>query len=119
MIYIFETELEKTKCINFSLKKIYGLSYFQIKIICKKLGFSTNLKTYKLTNEQLVKLVKVIEKTNLKVNDELKNLQIFNLKKLIDIKCYSGLRRIRGLPVRGQRTRTNAKTSRYIKALYL
>ena len=44
--------------------------------------------------------------------NELKKDQVFALKNLIDMKCYSGLRRIRGLPVRGQRTHTNAKTSK-------
>ena len=113
MIYILETELRGSKSIYFSLNKIYGLSYNQIKTVCKKVGFSINLKTNNLTSDQIVKLIKVIENSHFKINDDLKNFQVFNLKKLVGIKCYSGLRRIRGLPVRGQRTHTNAKTSRY------
>ena len=112
MIYIFETELKSSKSIAFSLKNIYGLGHFQIKFICKKLGFSCNLKTSNLSNDQIVKLVKIIENSEFKLTNELKKLQIFNLKKLVDIKCYSGLRRIKGLPVRGQRTHTNAKTAK-------
>jgi len=117
MIYIFETEISNVKTIQFSLKKIYGLGNYQINIICKKLGFANNLKTYNLTNDQVIKLIKTIENTNLKVTGELKKLQIFTLKNLIDIKCYKGLRRIKGFPVRGQRTHTNARTARSNKRL--
>ncbi len=112
MIYIFETELENSKLIVYSLKKIYGLNFYQSKLLCKKLGFSPNLKTLNLNNEQITKLIKLIENTDLKITNELKKDQVFALKNLIDMKCYSGLRRIRGLPVRGQRTHTNAKTSK-------
>ena len=115
MIYIFETELNNSKSIFFSLKKVYGLGFYQIKLICRKIGFSYNLKTSTLTNDQIIKLIKVIETSHLKITNELKKSQIFALKKLIDIRCYSGLRRIKGLPVRGQRTHTNAKTAKRYK----
>jgi len=112
MIYIFETEILNSKSIQFSLKKIYGLNTFQINSICKKLGFSANLKTSKLATDQIISLIKTIENSNLKITSELKKLQIFTLKKLVEIKSYSGLRRIKGLPVRGQRTHTNARTAK-------
>jgi small subunit ribosomal protein S13 len=115
MIYIYETELSNVKTIQFSLQKIYGLGKYQANVICKKLGFAKNLKTFNLTNDQIVKLIKTIENSNLKITGELKKLQVFTLKNLIDIKSYKGLRRIKGLPVRGQRTHTNAKTSRLFK----
>ena len=100
------------KEILFSLKQIYGLGKYQTLIICKKLGLSKNLKTSNLTNDQILKLIKIIENSNLKITSELKKLQIFNLKELVNIKCYKGLRRIKGLPVRGQRTHTNSKTTK-------
>ena len=115
MIYIFETELSNSKSINFSLQKIYGLGKYQTKKICKTLGFSTNFKTSMLTGEQITKLIKAIEKTDLKITSDLKKLHVFTLKTLVDIKCYKGLRKIKGLPVRGQRTHTNAKTVRMFK----
>jgi small subunit ribosomal protein S13 len=115
MIYIFETEISNSKTLQFALQKIYGLGNYQTNVICKKLGFSKNLQTSKLTNDQIIKLIKTIENTNLKITNELKNLHIFTLKNLIDIKCYKGLRRIKGLPVRGQRTHTNAKTVRFLR----
>ena len=112
MIYIFETEILNSQSILFSLQKIYGLGNYQTKLICKKLGFTNNLKTSKLTNEQIVKLIKLIENTNLKITTDLKKYHIMTLKKLVNIKSYRGLRRLRGLPVRGQRTHTNASTSK-------
>lgn len=115
MIYIFETEILNNKSLIFSLKKIYGLGKFQTTFLCKKLGFSQNLKTSELTNEQIIRLIKLIENSNLKITNELKKLQIFALKNLIEIKSYHGLRRLKGLPVRGQRTHTNAKTAKRTK----
>ena len=115
MIYIFETEILNSKSLNFSLQKIYGLGKYQTNIICKKLGFSANHKTSQLTKEQIVKLIRTIENSNLILTNELKKLQIFTLKKLVKIKSYTGLRRLKGLPVRGQRTHTNAKTSKRFK----
>lgn len=112
MIYIFETEILNFKTIVFSLQKIYGLGRYQSTLICKKLGFNKNLKTNKLTNEQIFKLIKTVEETNLKITNELKKSQIFALKNLVNIKSYRGLRRIKGLPVRGQRTHTNSKTAK-------
>lgn len=115
MIYIFETEINNSKSVLHSLKNIYGLGNYQIKYVCKNLGFSSNLKTSNLSNDQIIKLIKFIENSNLKISNELKKAQIFNLRRLVEIKCYSALRRIKGLPVRGQRTHTNAKTSKKIK----
>jgi small subunit ribosomal protein S13 len=112
MIYIFETEILNFKTIQFSLQKIYGLGNYQTNKICKQLGFTKNLKTNKLTNDQIFKLIKTIESSNLKITDKLKKLQVFALKNLVSIKCYKGIRKIQGLPVRGQRTHTNAKTSK-------
>jgi len=115
MIYIFETEILNNKSIYFSIQKIYGIGKKQSFLICKKLGFSINLKTVDLSNDQIIKLVKMIEKSNLIITSELKKLQSLFLKKLVEIKSYKGLRKIQGLPVRGQRTHTNAKTARYNK----
>lgn len=112
MIYIFETELKNSKSIFFSLNKIYGLNLYQTTKICKTLGFSVNLKTSKLNNDQIIKIIKFIEDSNFCITNNLKKTQIFALKNLVNIKSYRGLRRIKGLPVRGQRTHTNAKTAK-------
>jgi small subunit ribosomal protein S13 len=112
MIYLFETELLNNKSILYSLQKVYGIGKKNSILICKKVGFSENLKTSKLTSEQIIKLIKFIENSNLILTSELKKLQSLCLKNLISIKSYRGLRRLKGLPVRGQRTHTNAKTAK-------
>ena len=112
MIYIFETEILKEKTLLFSLSTIYGIGNYQASFICKNLGFCKNLKTSKLSQEQIFQLIKTIEKSDLILTSELKKLQAFSLRNLIEIKSYRGLRRLKGLPVRGQRTHTNSKTSR-------
>ena len=76
------------------------------------MGFSRNFKVKNLSKEQINKLIKTIEHLNLKLASDLKKSKILNTKKLISIQSYKGLRKIRGLPIRGQRTHTNAKTSR-------
>ena len=115
MIYILETELPENKSIYFSLTKIFGIGKFQSSLICKKIGLSLNCKLSKLTANQIVKLVKFIENSSLLINSNLKKYKITSINKLIQIKTYKGIRRLRGLPVRGQRTHTNAKTTSKIR----
>lgn len=112
MIYIFETEIPNTKSIQFSLQKIYGIGKQHSFLFCKQLGFSKNLKTSELSKDQIIKLIKKIANSDIIVTNELKKLQIFLLQNLINIKSYRGLRRLQGLPIRGQRTHTNSKTSK-------
>lgn len=112
MIYLFESELKKTTTLPFALVSIYGIGRANAFFICKKLGFSRNLKVKDLSKEQISKLVKAIESLNILVADDLLKSRLLIAKKLVSIKSYKGLRRYQGLPVRGQRTHTNAKTSR-------
>jgi len=111
MIYILETKLLENKPIYFSLTKIFGVGQFQSFLICKKLGLSYNCKLSTLTPDQILKLIKFIENLNLLITSNLKKSKILLAKKLVQIKAYKGLRKLRGLPVRGQRTHTNAKTA--------
>jgi small subunit ribosomal protein S13 len=112
MIYIFETELVVNKSIVFALQKIYGIGKAQSLKICKTLGFSSNFKIIDLTTDQLKKLTKTIETSGLIITTELKKKKSFALKELVNLKTYRGIRRIKGLPVRGQRTHTNGKTAK-------
>lgn len=115
MIYLFESELPKKKSVFFALTRIYGIGKTHSVLICKKLGFSLNLKIEDLTKDQSLQLTKVIESLNLTLSVDLKKIKLQTLKNLVSIKSYRGLRRRLGLPVRGQRTHTNAKTSRKIR----
>lgn len=112
MLYLLETNLPENKSIYFALTKIYGIGRNTAFKICKKLGFSMNLKTKNLTQEQVNEISQVINSSDLMLNNDLKKLRSLNFKKLVSIKSYRGLRKVRGLPVRGQRTHTNAKSAR-------
>lgn len=115
MIYILETKLVESKSIFFALKNIYGIGKSQSFLICKQLGFSPNLKVKNLSDDQITKLLKLIETSNLVLTSDLKKFRLLIIKNLASIKSYRGLRRINGLPVRGQRTHTNAKNSKLLK----
>lgn len=112
MIYLFESKLFENKSIFLSLRCIYGLAKSSSFLICKKLGFSRNFKIKNLSKEQINRLIKTIESLNIPLANELKKSKLLLHKTLISIKSYRGLRRNQGLPVRGQRTHTNAKTAR-------
>jgi small subunit ribosomal protein S13 len=112
MVYIFESELPKNKSILFALTNIFGVGKLNSFLLCKKLGFSQNLKITDLSQKQIIKLIKNIESSNLILASDLKKERFLKLKKLLSIKSYKGLRRNQGLPIRGQRTHTNARTSR-------
>jgi small subunit ribosomal protein S13 len=112
MIYIFETEILNNKPLRISLQKIYGLGKKNSSLICKQLGFAQNITPLQLSNEQIAKIIKFVEKSNLVITNDLRKIQSISLRNLVDIKSYRGLRRISGLPVRGQRTHTNSKTAK-------
>lgn len=112
MLYIFESELPENKSILFSLTYVYGIGKSNSNLICKKLGFSKNFKVKDLSKEQINKLVKVTESLNINLGSELKKFKLLIAKQLLSIKTKRGLRRHQGLPVRGQRTHTNARTAR-------
>lgn len=112
MLYLLETNLPESKSVFFALTRVYGIGRNTASFICKKLGFSINLKIKDLTQDQVLELLNFINSLNILLNNELKKFKSLTLKNLISIKSYRGLRRVRGLPVRGQRTHTNAKSAR-------
>jgi small subunit ribosomal protein S13 len=112
MIYIFESELLENKFIIIALTQILGIGNSTSRLICKNLGFAINLKVKELSKEQLNLLVKTVENLNLSLASDFKKERLLVFKKLISIKSYRGLRNHQGLPVRGQRTHTNAKTAK-------
>ena len=112
MVYLFESYLPKNKSLLLALSSIYGIGKTNALLLCKKLGFSRNFLVQDLSKEQLSKLLKSIELSNILIAGDLLKLKLLISKKLVSIKSYKGLRRYQGLPVRGQRTHTNAKTAR-------
>ena len=112
MVYLLENDLKKDKLLYIALQNIYGIGKKQAIYFCKKLGLSTNLKVHELSTLQKNKLERFIENSDLKINSDLKKFNVSINKKHLIIKSYKGLRKYRGLPVRGQRTHTNAKTAK-------
>lgn len=112
MVYLLETELPENKSVFLALKNVYGIGKSKSVFICKQLGFCFSLKVKELSDDQITKLLKLIESSDLILTSDLKKLKQLVTKKLVAIKSYRGLRRINGFPVRGQRTHTNAKTAK-------
>jgi small subunit ribosomal protein S13 len=97
------------KHIEVSLTYIFGLGRSSARKICEETKIDPNKKSNDLSNEELAELRKVIE-NDYKVEGRLRSETTLNIKRLMDIGCYRGLRHRKGLPVNGQRTRTNART---------
>ena len=97
------------KRIEIALTYIFGIGRTSARRILQKTGINPGKKTETLTDEDVAKLRSVIE-TEYKVEGSLRAEISQNIRRLVDIKCYRGMRHRRGLPVRGQRTRTNART---------
>ena len=112
MLYLFESEISENKILNYALLSVFGIGLNQSSLISKKLGFSNVLKVSHLSKSQINQLIKQIESMNLKLTNDLKQIHLVSKKKLVSIKCYRGIRRNNGLPVRGQRTHTNARTAK-------
>jgi small subunit ribosomal protein S13 len=102
-------DLPKGKRIVIGLTYIYGIGVSSSKSILGKLGIDENIKTDDLTDVDVNNIRKIID-NEYKVEGELRTDVSMNIKRLMDLGCYRGLRHRRGLPVNGQRTKTNART---------
>ncbi|MGK5090718.1 30S ribosomal protein S13 [Deltaproteobacteria bacterium TL4] len=109
MARISGVELPKNKRIEIALTYIYGIGRPTANKILDQSGINKDTKVEGLTDEQVSKIREIIEK-DLRVEGELRREVNLNIKRLMDLGNYRGLRHRRGLPVRGQRTKTNART---------
>ena len=109
MARIEGVDLPKNKRIDIALTRIYGIGRKIAKDILDEAGIDHSTKTYELTDTDIVSIRDVIQAKYI-VEGNLRKERSQNIKRLIDIKCYRGLRHRRSLPVRGQRTHTNART---------
>ena len=109
MARIAGVDLPKDKKIEIGLTYIYGIGRSSSRKILQATKVNPDIRVHKLTEEDVAKLRSVIE-SDYKVEGALRGEISMNIKRLIDIGCYRGLRHRRGLPVRGQRTKTNART---------
>lgn len=109
MARISGIDLPRNKHIEISLTYIYGIGRHTARKICAKAEVDLGTKTEHLSESEVIKLREVIEREFMVEGDLRRNVNQ-NIKMLMDIGCYRGLRHRRGLPVRGQRTHTNART---------
>jgi small subunit ribosomal protein S13 len=97
------------KHVNIALTSIFGIGRSSAEAICKKANMDPMRMANDLSQEELNELRQIIE-SDYKVEGRLRTEVALNIKRLMDIGCYRGLRHRKGLPLRGQRTRTNART---------
>jgi len=111
MARIAGVTLPANKKIVIALTYIYGIGLTRSKKICQDAGVDEIIKTKDLSNDQETAIRNVLEK-NYRVEGELRRDVLQNIKRLKEIGCYRGERHTKGLPARGQRTKTNSRTNR-------
>jgi small subunit ribosomal protein S13 len=113
MARISGVDLPRNKRIEVALTYLYGVGTSRSREILSATGIDPNLRTQDLTDDDVSRLRREIE--NYKIEGALRTEVSMNIKRLMDIGCYRGLRHRRGLPVRGQRTKTNARTHKGVR----
>ena len=102
-------DIPDNKPARISLRYIYGIGPYQAEIVLEKCGIDGQMRAKDLTEDQLAKIAKCLEE-DFTIEGALRRQINDNIKRLREIKCYRGDRHRKGLPTRGQRTRTNART---------
>jgi len=103
-------DLPKNKRIIIALTYIYGIGDARAKAIISETGINPDTRVFNLTEQEIHKITETILRNQIKVEGDLRKDTQVNIKRLMDIGCVRGLRHRKGLPVRGQRTRSNART---------
>ena len=109
MARIAGVDLPRNKRVEVALTYIYGIGRPQAKRIMDEAGFDKSLRTDALTDEHIAKIRAILD-SSLKVEGDLRREVGLSIKRLMDLNCYRGVRHRKGLPVRGQNTRSNART---------
>ena len=109
MARIVGVELPRDKRVEVGVQAIYGIGPTRAIQMLEKVGVNPDTRVRDLTDEEVTKIASVIQ-NDYKVEGDLRREVTANIKRLMDINAYRGMRHKRGLPVRGQRTHTNART---------
>lgn len=109
MARILGVDLPRNKRVEIALTYIYGIGRSRASMICEQVGIPQELRTEGLTDEHIAKIRAIIEQ-NFKVEGDLRREIGLSIKRLMDLNCFRGIRHRKGLPVRGQNTRSNART---------
>ena len=110
MARIIGVEVPPNKRIDIALRYIYGIGPTNAKEVLARANIDPGIRARDLTEQQLSQIVHAIQDGKYVIEGDLRREIGMNLKRLQAIKCYRGIRHLRGLPVRGQRTHTNART---------
>ena len=110
MARIAGIDIPRDKKVPFSLRYVYGIGLSQARNICEKAKIDQDIRVNDLTEEQEISIRSAIQDLGIKVEGELRSEIAMNIKRLKDIGSYRGLRHRKSMPVRGQRTKTNART---------
>ena len=110
MARIAGVDLPREKRVEIGLTYIYGIGVASSNKILAKAGINPDTRVKDLTDDQVNSIRKVLEDDEYKLEGDLRREVALNIKRLTEIGCFRGLRHRRGLPVRGQRTKTNART---------
>ena len=110
MARIAGINIPKEKRFVIALTYIYGIGRTSAENICKKLKIDVKLRTHQISEDKLAQVRSLLEKEYPVLEGDLRRKISSNIKRLIDISCYRGIRHVKKLPVRGQRTHTNART---------
>ncbi|MCA3417758.1 MAG: 30S ribosomal protein S13 [Roseomonas sp.] len=109
MARIAGVNIPTNKRVLVSLRYIYGLGPQNAKVICDQLSIPAERRVNQLTDDEIMRIRELIDR-EYRVEGDLRREQAMNIKRLMDLGSYRGLRHRKGLPVRGQRTHTNART---------
>ena len=115
MVRLVGVDLPRNKKIAYAITYIHGIGLTSAKKIIERAEINSNIRVYDLTTEQTVALRQTLETINLKLEGDLRRFNGLNIKRLSEINCHRGKRHRNSLPVRGQRTRTNARSRRGAK----
>ena len=115
MVRLVGVDLPRNKRVAYALTYIHGIGINTAKQIIKLAEISSDIRTNDLTTEQTVAVRRVLEESDLKLEGDLRRFNGLNIKRLNEINCHRGKRHRNSLPVRGQRTRTNARSRRGTK----
>lgn len=109
MARISGVDLPRNKRVVVALTYIFGIGDTRAQWICEQAGIADSLRTDNLTDDHVAKIRGLLE-SNFKIEGDLRRETGLSIKRLMDLNCYRGVRHRKGLPVRGQRTRSNART---------
>ena len=115
MIRLVGVDLPRNKKITYALTYIHGIGLTTAKRIIEIADINSDTRVYDLTTEQAIVLRQALEESDLKLEGDLRRFNGLNIKRLNEINCHRGKRHRNSLPVRGQRTRTNARSRRGAK----